>query len=131
MNHSNTPSNARVAKIVKFGITGVGSTLIHVIVASTLISGFGANTQVGNGTAFVVATAFSYTVNTLWSFANQISKRTAFRFIVASLAGLALTVLISWIADSVLNVHYLIGIAIVVTIVPIYTFLIHSYWTYR
>jgi len=116
---------------MKFGVTGVGSTLIHALIALTLISGFGTNTQVGNGSAFIVATLFSYTINTLWSFSNRINRRNALRFVIASLIGLALTVLISWVADSVFRVHYLIGIAMVIIIVPIYTFIIHSYWTYR
>ncbi len=131
MNQSQSADGVRVAKLVKFGVTGVGSTMIHILVAAALISGLGANTQVGNGTAFIVSTLFSYTVNTLWSFSNRISKRNALRFVVASLIGLALTVTISWTADSVLKLHYLIGIAMVVIIVPVYTFLIHSFWTYR
>jgi putative flippase GtrA len=117
-------------KLIKFGITGIGSTLIHVIVASILISGFTSSTQVGNGVAFIIATVFSYTVNTLWSFSNTINSKNAFRFIVASLLGLGLTILISLIADKA-GLHYLLGIAIIVTTVPIYTFLVHSIWTYR
>lgn len=117
-------------KLLKFGVTGLGSTLIHIIVASILISGFDTNTQLGNGSAFVVATLFSYTVNTLWSFSNTITSKNALRFIIVSIGGLGLTIVISLIADS-LSLHYMLGIAMIVISVPIYTFLAHSLWTYR
>lgn len=117
-------------RLLKFGITGIGSTVIHIIVASTLISGLGSSTQIGNASAFIVATLFSYTVNTLWSFSNKISSRNGLRFIVASLGGLGLTIAISLFADF-LGLHYMIGIAMIVTTVPVYTFSVHSLWTYR
>jgi putative flippase GtrA len=130
MNNLLSPSKKSLATLLKFGMTGVCSTLIHIVVATTLISGFDKSTPIANGTAFILATLFSYGVNTLWSFSNQISSRNAIRFIIVSLVGLALTVLISLFADA-LNLHYMIGIAMVVITVPIYSFLAHSLWTYR
>lgn len=118
------------SKLFKFGVTGIGSTIIHIIVASTLISIFENNTQVGNGVAFIIATIFSYTVNTLWSFSNKINPKNAIRFFVTSLFGLCLTIFISWLADR-FGLHYLTGIAIIVVTVPVYTFSAHSLWTYR
>ncbi len=115
---------------VKFGITGVGSTLIHIVVATIFISLLGSNTQTGNGVAFVIATCFSYAANTLWSFSNKINKRTASRFIIISLGGLVLTLIISTFAE-MLGFHYNIGIAMVVLSVPIYSFIAHRLWTYR
>ena len=116
--------------MVKFGITGVGSTLIHIAVATILISVLESNTQIGNGVAFIVATVFSYTTNTLWSFSNEINQRTAGRFIVISLGGFCLTLLLSTAAD-MFGLHYAFGIAMVVISVPIYSFLAHHFWTYR
>lgn len=130
MNNPLTPSRKSLTTLFKFGLTGVCSTLIHIVVATTLISGFDKTTPIANGTAFILATLFSYGVNTLWSFSNQISSRNARRFIIVSLLGLALTILISLLADA-LNLHYMVGIAMVVVTVPIYTFLAHSLWTYR
>ena len=130
MNNPLTPSKKSLATLLKFGVTGICSTLIHILVAATLISGFDKSTPMANGAAFILATLFSYGVNTLWSFSNQISSRNAFRFIIASLIGLTLTILISLLANA-LNLHYMIGIAMVVITVPIYSFLAHSLWTYR
>lgn len=117
-------------KLVRFGITGLGSTLIHVATATSLIEFMSTSVQIGNGVAFVVATFFSYTVNTLWSFSNKMDKGNAFRFLVASFIGLSLTLAISSIADN-LGFHYLIGISVIVITVPICTFLIHNFWTYK
>ena len=117
-------------KLLKFGVTGVGATLVHIIIASILIVGLNTSTQLGNGVAFVVATCFSYVVNTLWSFSNGISSQNALKFLVVSIGGLALTILISLIGDS-LHLHYLVGIAMITATVPIYTYVAHSRWTYR
>lgn len=127
-----TPSNQGLIpkSAIKFAVTGVGSTLIHVAVATILISMLNSSTQIGNGIAFVLATSFSYAVNTLWSFSNTLNRRTALRFIITSFGGLILTVLISTAAE-MLGLDYRIGIALVVASVPIYSYLAHSLWTYR
>ena len=130
MPQSQDKSKQASNSFIKFGITGVGSTLIHIAVATVLISVLGSNSQIGNGVAFVVATCFSYTTNTLWSFSNEINRRTASRFVVISLGGLVLTLLISTGAD-MLGFHYNLGIAMVVLSVPIYSFIAHRLWTYR
>jgi len=130
MPQSSQKSKAITHRLMKFGVTGVGSTVIHIVVAMMFISILQTSTQLGNGVAFITATAFSYTVNTLWSFSNKINRRTAWRFIATSIVGLGLTMVISTIADN-LGLHYIIGIGLVVICVPIYSFVAHSLWTYR
>ncbi len=130
MTESQSNQNLVPKSAIKFAVTGVGSTLIHVVVATILISLLNSSTQFGNGVAFVIATIFSYTVNTLWSFSNTLSRRTALRFIITSFGGLILTILISTAAE-MLGLDYRAGIGLVVISVPVYSYLAHSLWTYR
>jgi len=130
MTHSTSKSGQIPKSAIRFILTGVGSTLIHIAIATALISLLSTSTQFGNGVAFVLATAFSYTVNTLWSFSSEVSKRTAWRFIAISLGGLVLTLTLSTVAE-MLGLDYRIGIGLVVVSVPIYSYMAHSLWTYR
>jgi len=118
------------SSLVRFAVTGVGATAIHVVVVAFLIELFNTDVGIANSVAFVIATCFSYTVNTYWSFSTVTSRRNAIRFVTASLGGLLLTYVISKFADS-LGLHYLLGIAMVVVIVPFYTYLAHRFWTYK
>ena len=83
-----------------------------------------------NGIAFLLATIFSYTINTLWSFSSLLHRRTLVRFGVVTILGGVLAMLISGLAD-IHGLHYAIGIALVATFVPPVTFLLHNSWTYK
>ncbi len=130
------PSTGRAAgrstagSLLRFGITGLASTAIHVLVATVLIKLCGLSQVAANVSAFCTANVFSYLVNTLWSFAHRLGHRSLLRFWLVSLLALGLTTLVSGLAEA-LHLHYLIGIAMVVTVVPVFTFLGHRHWTYR
>jgi putative flippase GtrA len=86
--------------------------------------------SIANGVAFVVATIFSYTINTLWSFSSPLHGRNLFRFVAVSMVGCLLAVTVSGTAQHY-GLHYWYGIGLVVFTVPPVTFLLHSLWTYR
>ncbi|WP_087722403.1 GtrA family protein [Pandoraea sp. PE-S2T-3] len=114
----------------RFGVTGVISTAVHVIVAITLIDGFGVGPVLANATAFCVATPCSYLLNTLWSFSARLHRTSLLRFVGVSLFGLWLTTMIAGGVERLGGNHWL-GIIAVVLIVPPATFLLHRLWTYR
>ena len=119
-----------VRQLRRFAVTGLLATGVHVAVAALLIELAQRSPPFANGAAFLVATAFSYAMNTLWSFSATPGARSLARFAVVSCVGWTLTVLLSALADR-LGLHYLLGIGLVVTGVPPVTFLLHRYWTYR
>ena len=86
-------------KASKFAISGIGSTLIHVVVALALLRLLMAPPAIANGIAYFVATVFSYTANTLWSFGQKVTRQNAARFVQASAFGVVLSMLISGAAD--------------------------------
>lgn len=114
----------------RFILSGMLATVLHVLIASSLIELLGFSPPAANGCAFATATIASYLINTLWSFSSRLHGRTALRFGITSVAGLLLSVSISATAEF-LHWHYLYGIAAVVCLVPPVTFLLHHFWTYR
>lgn len=117
-------------RLLRFGATGVLATAIHVTVATILIAGFGVPPYLGNAVAFLVATTVSYLINTQWSFASRLSRRTLRRYIVVAAIGCLLTVAVSGAAQ-LAGLDYRIGILLVILLVTPITFLLHNHWTYH
>ena len=128
INNSLSPLFTR--NILRFAISGLFVTGVHVLIATILISFILITPSLANGVAFVVATLFSYLINTLWSFSSSLHKRNLYRFFLVSFIGLLLSMSISGAAQYG-GLYYLYGIAFVVCIVPAVTFLLHNFWTYQ
>jgi putative flippase GtrA len=118
------------ARLIRFGVSGVLATALHVAIAMPLMVWCKASPPLANSVAFADATLWSYLANTLWSFSSSPDIRNACRFIVVALAGLALTALVSGLAQQA-GASPLMGIAAVVSVVPAFTFVAHRFWTYR
>lgn len=115
---------------LRFALTGLLSTAVHVTVASLLIELAGSHPAAANGAAFVASVFVSYWVNTLWSFSQRPSRESFLRFVVVCCAGFVLAVGLSGFA-AWMQWHYLVGIGLVVLAVPPLNFLMHHSWTYR
>ena len=125
-----TQSRGSVGKAQRFAAAGVMATGIHALVAVSFVHLVAPIPTVANGVAFAVATAFSYLVNTLWSFGKPLHERNLVRFVLVAIIGLILAVGISGTAEYY-GFSYLLGILAVVSVVPLITFTLHSVWTYR
>ncbi|WP_294769610.1 GtrA family protein [uncultured Rhodoferax sp.] len=117
-------------RALRFGITGVLNTAVHVVTASAWIHTVHPNPALANGVAFSVATLFSYGVNTWWTFATTFKRQTLIRFFAVALIGLPLSAGIAGAVDW-LGYGYAYGIAAVVCTMPPVNFLLHHFWTYR
>ena len=117
-------------RLFRFGVSGVIATGIHVAVATPLIYLLHASQVGANGVAFVVANIASYLLNTLWSFGATPTRDSYFRFLIVSLLGLGLTLGISAGAQA-LGLGYWAGLATILSVVPVVTFVLHRTWTYR
>jgi putative flippase GtrA len=116
--------------VFRFAFSGLLVTGLHVLIASTFIQIVLPSPAIANGVAFVVATVFSYLINTMWSFSSPLHGRTLTRFFLVSFIGLSLSMAISGTVQYI-GLDYLYGIGFVVCIVPPITFLLHNFWTYR
>lgn len=121
----------------RFGVTGVANTGIHALVAVLCLEGFFlgvpalvAGPVVANGVAFVVATVFSYVVNTVWSFSTEMNRRNFQRFIVVAVIGLFAAMALARLAE-LIGLPPLGSVALVVCVMPFVNFGLHAFWTYR
>lgn len=115
---------------LRFGVTGIGVTALHIAIAAGLIEAFDLLPALANGIAFTVATLTSYLLNTFWSFSQKPVRTNILRFSIVSLLGLSIAMTVAGAAAAA-GFSYWIGIAGVVLIVPLVTFLLHAFWTYR
>ncbi|MCO5413289.1 MULTISPECIES: GtrA family protein [Ralstonia] len=124
------PDRMLLIRLFRFGVSGVIATGVHVAIATALISGVSATQVTANGAAFVCANVCSYLLNALWSFSAKPARANFLRFYAVSLLGLALTLAISWCAQT-LGLSYWIGLAGILSTVPPLTFVLHRFWTFR
>jgi putative flippase GtrA len=117
-------------RLLRFGVTGLIATGIHVLVAMTLIAWLRTPPYIANPIAFVTATAFSYATNTLWSFSSRMNHRTLRRYAFASAFGCVATGAVAGAAEAA-GLDYRTGILLVIALVTPVTFGLHSRWTYR
>lgn len=117
-------------RLSKFGLVGMVATCIHICIATSLSVFFLASQVVANCSAFSLATIFSYTAHTKWSFASNISRKSLLRFMAVTGFCFLLTALISWISEH-LGFSFKIGITMVILIVPCFSYLLHRFWTYK
>ncbi|CAN7679932.1 GtrA family protein [Trinickia sp. LjRoot230] len=119
-----------LSRIARFGVSGLLATGCHVAVAAWAIDYAGWSSMPANTFAFVCATVGSYLLQTLWSFSSRVGRKTLLRFLVVSIGGVTLTALVSHAAERA-GIGPWLGIAMVICVVPPFTFVAHRSWTYR
>lgn len=130
MTRSRVNHGALGRRLGRFSLTGLGSTGFHAAIALWLIGSGDVSPPVANGLAFCMATIFSYTANTLWSFSSALHGKNFQRFLVVSVSGFLLSIALAWFAEQ-MGWPPIAGIGLVVMVVPGLSFWLHSRWTYR
>lgn len=119
-----------LSKLAKFSGIGLINTLLHTCVVVALVESLQAHPAMANAIAFTIANIFSYWANQRWNFKTPGSVQQYGRFLIVSLAGLGITVLVSSLAAWA-GWHYLIGLGLVFVALPAFTFALHYQWTFR
>lgn len=117
-------------KLISFLGIGVANTLVHALTVIALIEGTACHPVLANVAGFFLANTFSYFANSCWNFGVQASVRRYTRFLLVSLVGLALTILLSAAAVAA-GWHYLLGVVLISATMPLLTFLTHWKWTFK
>jgi putative flippase GtrA len=117
-------------KLLRFCVSGLLATGLHLGIVVVLIVGVGLSSAWANSAAFVCATVGSYLMHTLWSFSSSLGMRNIRRFLVVSCGGVLITWLLSHLMQAAGASPWL-GTALVMSVVPPYTFVAHRSWTYR
>lgn len=124
------PFKVLVRRAWRFSITGVLSTGTHVIVAVAMVNLIDSSQTLANGVAFIVATIFSYFVNTFWSFSASLHEKNLIRYICVAGTGFFMTLGLSSLAEAA-EINYLANIALIACALPLVSFGLHHCWTYR
>ena len=122
--------NGLARQLALFLCFGLVATTVHVVIAAYLIGAHLMAPAFGNGIAFVFANLFSYFAQSAYVFQQRPTTVQYRRFLCVSLVGLVLVAAIS-AGFEMLGVHYSVGIAAVIVILPFLTFALHSLWTFH
>lgn len=117
-------------QFLSFAVIGVANTLVHGALLAWLIEWWQCPLSLAHALAFFVANLFSYAVNSRWTFKAALSWTGYSRFFLSSLLSLALTLLISWLAQ-IQGLDYKEGFVLVVLFVPVFSFLVMKFWAFR
>ena len=122
---------ALVGQAARFGTVGLAATALHVAVVLALVELLAVPVLSANLLAFCAALALSYWGNHGWTFAARGRHEHHFpRFAAIALAGLVLNQGIMAGAVSGLGLDYRIGLAVVVVVVPLLSFLANRAWAF-
>jgi len=118
------PASPRLGELVRFGLVGLSSTALYVILAFSFerilarwpsaASAFG---------AYAVAGLYSYLAHKLFTFASDGSHgREAPRFVAVSLAGFGLAALLPLVLHDVLGFPFAVPVLLTAILVPVMNF---------
>jgi putative flippase GtrA len=124
--------NYPVLSFLSFALVGVFATLLHVSVFTAIVELLLVPPVAASIPAFLVAMLSSYAANSRWTFKRR-EPHSVHLLKYALVAGLSLclNIAITYITVDVLGYWYVIALAFVISVVPVVTFLLNCYWTYR
>lgn len=118
------------ARVVKFGVIGVFSSLAYVLTMAAFVDGLHVSVLMGAVVAFFVGAIVSYVGNTLWTFSAPLHGVTLVRFLIVTGLGFLINCALAYGLERMALHHLLISL-IILTIVPVFNYLGHAWWTYR
>lgn len=119
-----------IKQLSRFASIGVLATIIHTLAALVTIQFLQFNSMQANVSAFLLATLFSYSFNSVWSFEKPMNVGSFTRFVLVGISNLCLILVLSNINDRLGYPPELSVFAIAITM-PIINFIIHKFWTFR
>ncbi len=115
-------------KIVRYGLVGGISTFIHFSVASLYIYSISNSVFQANVVGFLVAYIFSYLMQSRLVFEHEINIKKAIKYFIVQFGVLLLAILASTLFESF---NSYIRTLIITVLIPLITFMIHKFWTFK
>ncbi len=114
-------------KLVRYGLLGLISTGIHVLVAFIFIRLVGPSLFFSNLAGFFVAYHFSYYAQSKWVFDSGLSLKKSMKYLLVQLISLMLAILFSHTVGTI-SVH--LKVILTAFVLPLITFFVHKVWTF-
>ena len=115
-------------QLIKYGLVGGISTLIHILVASLYIYFLDENIYLANALGFTIAFSFSYTVQSLYVFKHALDAMKLLKYFTVQFGAL----LLALESSNFLSLENLYVQTLIISILlPLITFVIHKIWTFK
>jgi putative flippase GtrA len=115
-------------KIVRYGIVGGISTGIHIGVASLYIYFVNSSLLQSNIIGFIIAYIFSYLMQSKHVFGHEISFSKAVKYFIVQFGSLLISIMLSGLFE---GYNSYIKTILVVGFMPLVTFIVHKFWTFK
>lgn len=125
---------AMLGQLARFIVSGAFVTALGVAVYALVAIGLRWHPQLGNFLAYVVAMATGYLMHSRWSFRDHGGKRThgtKLRFVLVSVASLALNSFWVWLLYTQLDWGRGAPIVPMLFVTPAVTFVLNRQWVFR
>ncbi len=117
----------------RFLIIGLGATLIYAVLAALLSTGETAlmRPAAGSVLSYAIAAVFSYAGHKYFTFVSHGAHRfEAPRFVLLSLVGLAISLLLPVVLSGLLGLSALVPILATCILIPIVNYVVLRYWVF-
>ena len=121
-----------LAKLLRFAAVGALSGGIYALVVALCVSGFSLDPRFASGLGYLASLPVNFAGNRKFTFLGQ--GPIAFellRFLLVHGANIAAAVLVMTVAVREFGLHYLVGVAATILVIPFITFLIMDRWVFR
>lgn len=113
-----------------FATTGIANTLIYSAMLILFVQWFGLNQIIASVISFMIANAFSFFVNSFFTFKARPTWKIYWKFLITYIGSFLLTIGSSALAQT-MHWHYLIGLLFVIILGPILTFVSLKYFAFK
>ncbi|MDQ7059605.1 MAG: GtrA family protein [Sulfurimonas sp.] len=115
-------------QIIRYGLTGGISTLIHISIASSYIYLIDSDVLIANTLGFCIAFIFSYSIQSLFVFKHKLKISKTIKYFLVQLGAL----MIAYFSSNIFAFENLYIQTLVISfLLPLVTFFIHKSWTFK
>ena len=117
-------------EIITFSVIGVSNVAVYLLLVSFFIYLTEFNLSIVNGLAYLFSAVYSFCLNTIFTFKKAFKIMRLVKFLIASL-------LLSLIASAItafilfLEFQYWVSLMVVIFGLPLLSFFIHKYWSFK
>lgn len=120
------------SQIGRFAIVGCIATLVHISIVLLLVEKQHFQPLIANLFAYACAFQVSYFGHRYWTFSNHGERRdTLYRFMLVAFSGISLNETLYYIFINQLHIYYSMALALVLMIVPAFTFTFNKFWVFK
>jgi putative flippase GtrA len=134
-NHPIVQNRPWLPQFIKFSVVGVSGTIIDYGVLNLLVLVFHTNVYLSSTVSFTLAVVNNFIWNKYWTFKvnNQTNRPyfQFFQFLVVSVVGLGLNLLIMYILIHFFNIWYNLAKAFAIVVVLFWNFIANKLWNFK